>query len=50
MVSDWEKICWSDECSIEVRGTGVRRTMVRRLENERFHPYFAGQRAFSIMM
>ena len=38
-VSDWEKVCWSDECSIEVRGTGVRRIMVRRLKGERFHPH-----------
>ena len=36
---DWEKVCWSDECSVEVRGTGVRRVMVRRLEGERFHPH-----------
>jgi transposase len=39
MVSDWEKVCWSDECSIEVRGTGTRHIMIRRLENERFHPH-----------
>jgi transposase len=38
-VSDWEKVCWSDEASVEVRGTGVRRVMVRRLEGERFHPH-----------
>jgi hypothetical protein len=30
-------VCWSDECSVEVRGTGVRRVMVWRMNEERFH-------------
>jgi transposase len=38
-VEDWRKVCWSDESSIEVRGTGARRVMVRRQKNERFHPH-----------
>lgn len=36
-VESWEKICWSDECSIEVRGTGTRRVSVWRSRGERFH-------------
>lgn len=35
-IKDWSKVCWSDECSVEVKGTGVRRTMVWRMPNERF--------------
>lgn len=35
---DFGKICWSDESSIEVQGTGTRRVTVRRLEGERYLP------------
>jgi transposase len=35
-LDDWEKVCWSDECSVEIRGTGTIRTMVWREKGERF--------------
>ena len=35
-MKDWAKVCWSDECSVEVRGTGVKRAMVWRMPGERF--------------
>lgn len=35
-MKDWVKVCWSDDCSVEVHGTGTRRTMVWREKGERF--------------
>lgn len=35
-MKDWSKVCWSDECSVEVQGTGTRRVMVWRMPGERF--------------
>ena len=36
-LKDWEKVLWSDETSIEVKGTGSRRVMVWRRPGERFN-------------
>src|SRR4051812_26652825 len=37
-IKNWEKICWSDESSVEIQGTGTRRVIVRRLKGERYYP------------
>lgn len=36
-IVDWMKVCWSDESSVEVRGSGTRVTRVWRTKGERFH-------------
>jgi transposase len=38
IAKDWMKILWTDECSIEIRGSGSKRTLVWRTSGERLDP------------